>query len=30
MLDYEQRCHQVVVVQTLGDLGSVAEQLVRA
>jgi len=30
MLDYEQRCHQVVVVQTLGDLGRVAEQLVRA
>jgi len=29
MLHYEQSCSQVLVVQTLGDLGRVAEQLVR-
>ena len=30
MLHYARCCHQVVVVQTLGDLGRVAEQLIRA
>lgn len=28
MLTYERRCDQVIIVQTLGDLGRVAEQLV--